>query len=98
MIRQVLKLAVEAAKVELRRLFDDIDEADAEEAPPIVAAPVQVTAASAKVTPERSKWCSSAYHMKALGSPTCLECGAEKKVGAYMCKACADAARKAVAS
>lgn len=87
MFRKIVKLAYEAIKVEGRRWLNP---EPMPEPAPVVAAPVQV--------PTRSKWCSSKYHMEALSSATCLECGAAKKVGAYMCGTCADAARKAVAS
>ena len=78
MIRQMLKLAVEAAKVELARLFDAIDAADAAE----MAPPAPATAAPP------SKWSSPAYHIEALGSSVCPDCEAPKNVGAYRCKPC----------
>ena len=39
--------------------------------------------------PATSPWASPAYHIEALGSATCPDCGAGKKVGDYRCAACA---------
>lgn len=75
MIRRMLRLAVDAAKFELARLFQAVDEADA--------------AADAVATPP-SKWTSSAYHLEVLGSSVCPRCESPKLVGAYRCKRCVD--------
>jgi hypothetical protein len=97
MIRQMLKLAFEAAKVEARNLVDAV-------VPPGVAAghdsrgdtpgsgsdpgqdevstkPVQAVAPS-------TKWQSPQFHVDALGSRVCPDCDEPKRVGAYRCGAC----------
>lgn len=74
MIRQMLRLAVAAARVEVTQLVERLRPAPQVEPPPPTIAP--------------SQWSSSAYHVRVLASVECPFCGAEKAVGAYMCKAC----------
>ena len=81
MIRHMLKLAVEAVKVEAKRILSPEETRPAEEPTP---APPKVEAAP-KVP---SKWSSSAYHVETLASATCPDCAGTKKVGAYRCLPC----------
>lgn len=85
MIRQMLRLAVEAVKVEIEHWRNPVQ-------PEPVVAPI-VTAA--QVAPTVSKWSSSAFHMQVLASTECPDCGAPKKVHSYRCPSCTVIARKA---
>lgn len=94
MIRKMLGLAWEAAKVEidLRRNPPPALEEHIESAP----APEPPRSVTAAVT--SSKWMSTKFQMEALAAKTCPDCGVEKKVGSYRCVPCwetAVAARKA---
>jgi len=84
MIRQLLKLAVDAAKVEYGRWRNPGTATEPEQAPELEPeAPPPVPA-----TPPASKWTSTAYHTQVLASTECPFCNGAKSVGAYMCKPC----------
>jgi hypothetical protein len=92
-IREMLRLAVEAVKVEARRFAAAI-------VPPGVAAghdsrgdtpgsgsdPGQGELSTTPAPP--SKWQSPAFHTEALGSRVCPDCEQPKRVGAYRCPKC----------
>lgn len=81
MIRQALRLAVEAVKVEIR------DRRKKPE-PPAEPEPEEPPAAKAD-----SRWQSSAFHLQALASEFCPDCGDPKRIGFYRCHACIEVAR-----
>ena len=68
----MLRLAYEAAKVEMQRLLSPWPVAT--EAPPAPA--------------PQAKWESPAYHTQVLGSTTCTDCEQLKAVGRYRCVPC----------
>jgi hypothetical protein len=76
MIRQALRLLVEAAEVELDRWVHPTQE------------PVAVTPEPAPAAKPASKWTSPAYHVEVLDGTVCPYCGAAKSVGWYMCRGC----------
>jgi hypothetical protein len=82
MIRQMLALAYEAAKVEARRFAEALEEAT--EPPPVEQAPAPEPTQFAPP----SKWSSPAFHVEALGSRVCPDCDEPKRVGAYRCPKC----------
>lgn len=100
MIRQMLRLAVDAARVEI-----DIRR----NPPPALAEPAQptTTATIAELAPvvdrdvkpaKDNRWESPTFHVETLRSETCPDCGEPKKVGSYRCAPCtkvAVAAREA---
>jgi hypothetical protein len=79
LVRQILSLAWQAAKVEIARRKDPAPEP----APPVA---VKVTPAPAPKA--SSKWESNAFHTEALKSKTCPDCGEPKKIGSYRCAPC----------
>lgn len=88
MFRQMLRLAVEAVKVEIE-LWKNPTGVEPEPMP----APVPVAVAEPPPVPKAvSKWSSTAFHMEALRSTSCPDCGATKKVGSYRCVTCASEA------
>lgn len=94
MIRQALRLAVEAAKVEVRNLVDVLTaagtlkaESESPREPAVVLRQVAKLAAP-------SKWSSPAFHTEALKSTKCPDCDKPKKVGSYRCRTCAAVARR----
>jgi hypothetical protein len=80
-IREMLRLAVEAVKVEARRFAEALEEATE---PPVEQAPAPEPVQSAPP----SKWTSPAFHVEALGSRVCPDCDEPKRVGAYRCPKC----------
>jgi hypothetical protein len=87
-IRQILKLAVAAAKVEARRFAEKLEEATA---PPGVPVPVHEPAPIPEPVVESSpasKWQSPTFHTETLKSTTCPDCGGAKRVGWYRCPKC----------
>jgi hypothetical protein len=95
MIRRMLKLAVDAAKVEAKRRLGREEPEPAqspsavEPSPVAEEAPTPVTAAPVKESP----WVSGNYHQMVLKSASCPECEQPKKVGAYRCPSCIERKR-----
>jgi hypothetical protein len=82
MIRQMLKLAVEAAKVEADRFLGLAEE------------PATPKAEPASVNVQPSKWSSPEFHIEVLKSASCPDCDKPKKAGSYRCKPCTMVAQK----
>lgn len=78
MIRQIFKLAIEAALFELRAARAHLRAPAPKPAPP-----------PAEPQP-KSPWQDGAYHMDVLGSTKCPGCGAAKAVGWYWCPKCVE--------
>jgi hypothetical protein len=97
-IRQMLRLAVEAAKIEASRLVTalappGVPVPTSEPAP--IAEPVAVQPPPSEPAPA-SKWSSPAFHVETLKSTTCPDCDGPKKVGWYRCPKCTAVAQKAM--
>jgi uncharacterized protein (UPF0212 family) len=93
MFRKMLKLAVEAAKVEIdhwKTPAPALVEPVVEHVPAINEA---VEVAAAVRTPDL-RWQSPAFHMETLRSTTCPDCGEEKRVGWYRCSLCIQAIKE----
>ncbi len=94
MIRKMLGLAWEAAKVELANRRTPLL-APAVETVPAIDEAVEVSVTSAVTTPDRSRWQSPAFHTQTLASTKCPDCGEEKRVGWYRCSPCGIDAKRA---
>ena len=103
MIRKMLGLAWEAAKVEWGHWknpgaeFEKTsgNKADASDLPrPTVSTTTPARGPEEAGTISKPSWrTSSAGHVAALNSTSCPDCGAEKKVGWYRCSSCVEANR-----
>ena len=95
MLRQMLKLAADAAKVELERWRNP----GAEPVPAALPEPTPPEptpeAKPATTIATDSPWRSSAYHVQVLARVECPFCNGSKDVGAYMCRACMEVRRVA---
>ena len=84
MIRQILKLAADAAKVEIDRWRNPGAEPE-----PIAVTPVAVLPEPEPSPAPVTRWSSTTQgHTQALASTSCPDCGVAKKVGAYRCAPC----------
>jgi hypothetical protein len=95
MIRKMLGLIVEAAKVEIAHRKTPLLAPAVETVPAIEAVEVSVT--SAVTTPDL-RWQSPKFHTDTLASKVCPDCSEEKRIGWYRCQLCtkvAVGARKA---
>lgn len=79
-LKELVKLAVDAAKVELGLLFRAVDEADAEEAvAPVVEPPTKTDA-----------WDCNAFLASVRADKRCPFCAKPKTVGDMLCTPCDD--------
>lgn len=86
MIRQAIRLAIEAAKVEVQRLRER------PAPPPVETPPPPAPEPAPAATTRRSPWASSAYHVQVLASTACPYCSEGKPAGEYFCARCRSAA------
>lgn len=90
MIRKMLGLAFEAAKVELEHWRNPAPAfvEPVVEMVPAVNEAVEVSVTSAVTTPVASWRHSTKGHVDALAATACPDCGEAKQVGWYVCAAC----------
>lgn len=84
MIRQLIGRIADAAIARLDRVV-----APPKATPPAAAMAPDPSAPQTTPAPQvMSKWSSPAFHIEALASAACPDCGEAKKVGWYRCSGC----------
>lgn len=96
MIRQLLRLAVDAVKVEVEHWKNPVQQ-PVPALPPVEFVPVidEVKVVSPPVVAPKKidvRWQSTKFHTETLMSTTCPDCDAPKKVGWYRCPVCTEVA------